>query len=63
MSIAKRKVELSLGRSHLILLNQRQKSGLTVDNEATDKLKFVKTCGGLSLGISSGMGEAKTIHF
>lgn len=39
---AERKVEISLRRFHLTLLNQRKKSGLTVDNEATEKLKFVK---------------------
>lgn len=38
----KKKIKISLGRSHPILLNQREKSGLAVDNEDIDRLKFVK---------------------
>jgi len=34
--------KLSLGRSHPILLNQREKSGLAVDNEDIGRLKFAK---------------------
>lgn len=38
---AEKKMKLSLGRSHPVL-NQREKSRLTVDNKDTGRLKFVK---------------------